>query len=233
VEDLKILVAEDEEDIRNLISMHLKAEGYEVIAVSNGLDAFNSVRQDNIDIAIFDIMLPQMDGLTLLAKTREMSEMPVIFVTARGEEFDRASGLRMGADDYIVKPFSIIELSARVAVQARHIRASVFHKKEETRLTCGEFILDRGSGILNKNGKEIPLNAKEFLMMAYFMENQGRILTKKQIYQAVWQEEYVYDDNTVMVYLSRIRNKIEDNPRETKYLQTIKGLGYKFRNPDR
>lgn len=230
---MKILIADDEEDIRNLIAMHLKAEGYEVIAVSNGIDAFNSVKHDDIDIAIFDIMLPQMDGLTLLAKTREICEIPVIFVTARGEEFDRASGLRMGADDYIVKPFSIIELSARVAVQARHIITSVSRGKGECKLACGEFVMDKESGILYKNGREIPLNAKEFLMMAYFMENQEHVLTKKQIYQAVWQEDYVYDDNTVMVYLSHIRNKIEDNPREPRYLQTIKGLGYKFRNPDR
>ncbi|MFA9464886.1 MAG: response regulator transcription factor [Velocimicrobium sp.] len=230
---MNILVAEDEEDIRSLIAEQLIMEGYHVIAVSNGTDALYEITKGRIDIAILDIMMPQIDGFTVLAKIRETSEMPIIFVTARGEDFERALGLRMGADDYIVKPFSMVELSARVAVQVKHLRALACHDQKEDRVVCGELILEKKSSALYKNGIEISLNAKEFLMIKYFMENMECVLTKKQIYQAVWREDYVYDDNTIMVYLSHIRSKIEDNSREPKYLLTMKGLGYKFRNPDR
>lgn len=226
---MKILVADDETDILNLMKLQLSEEGYDVLTASDGITAFHLYEKENIDMAILDIMMPGMDGLTLLRKIRETSEIPVIFITARGEEMDRVAGLSQGADDYLVKPFGLAELSARVAVQFRHLKREV--KKEEL-YHLGDTKIDFATGTVTKAGENIRLNAKEFMLLKYLIENKGKILTKKQIYQAVWNEEYLYDDNTIMVHYSRLRNKIEDNPKEPKYLLTLRGIGYKLQIPD-
>lgn len=235
-----ILVAEDEEDIRNMIEEQLVMEGYEVRKAADGYEALQIIRNEHIDLALLDVMMPKLDGFSVLRKIRETSEMPVIFVTARGEEMDKVSGLSMGADDYLVKPFGMAELSARVAVQCRHISKQSATKHVENNdisqvseikqvcISCGNLTLDKESGVVRKGIKELSLNAKEYMLLQYLLENKGRVLTKRQIYQAVWGEEYLYDDNTIMVHLSRLRNKIEDNPKEPKYLITMKGIGYKL-----
>lgn len=228
---IKILVADDETDILNLMKVQLTAEGYEVFAASDGITAFQLYQKEKIDIAVLDIMMPGMDGLTFLRKIRETSQIPVIFVTARGDELDKVAGLSQGADDYLVKPFGLAELSARVAVQVRHLQRENQTSKEEI-YHIGETEIDFSRGIVKKAGENIELNAKEFLLLKYFIENKGKVLTKKQIYQAVWEEEYMYDDNTIMVHLSRLRNKIEENPKEPKYLITLRGIGYKLQLPD-
>lgn len=225
---MKILVADDETDILNLIKLQLSAEGYDVITASDGITAYKVYENEQIDIAILDIMMPGMDGLTLLRKIRETSQIPVIFITARGDEMDRVAGLSQGADDYLVKPFGLAELSARVAVQVRHLKRE---KQKEMIYHIGETEVDFVTGCIRKADENITLNAKEFLLLKYFIENKGKVLTKKQIYQAVWGEEYLYDDNTIMVHLSRLRNKIEDNPKEPKYFITLRGIGYKLQLP--
>ena len=224
-----ILVAEDEEDIRNMIAEQLNMEKHQVITVGDGYAALQIFQKEKIDLAILDIMMPLMDGLTLLRKIREKSDMPVILVTARGEEMDRVAGLSMGADDYLVKPFSLAELSARVGVQLRHLyrNAEQMNTQDEW-YECGELRLNVNSTVAFLGEKQLSLNAKEFLLLKYFMENKERVLTKKQIYQAVWNDEYVYDDNTIMVHISRLRNKIEKDSKQPKYLLTMKGIGYKF-----
>lgn len=224
-----ILVAEDENDIRNMIAEHLQMERHQVFCAKDGYEALSIFQREAIDLAILDIMMPLMDGLTLIRKIRESSDMPVIFVTARGEEMDRVAGLSMGADDYLVKPFSLAELSARVCVQLRHLQRNrgTFDVSNEW-YECGELRLNMHRSTAYLGEKELFLNAKEFLLLKYFMENKERVLTKKQIYQAVWQEEYVYDDNTIMVHISRLRNKIEADSKHPKYLLTMKGIGYKL-----
>lgn len=226
---MKILVADDETDILNLMKLQLSAEGYEVLTASDGITAYGLYEKEQIDIAILDIMMPGMDGLTLLRKIREDSQIPVIFITARGDEMDRVAGLSQGADDYLVKPFGLAELSARVAVQVRHLKRE---KQEESVYHIGEIEVDFVTGCIKRAGENITLNAKEFLLLKYFIENKGKVLTKKQIYQAVWGEEYLYDDNTIMVHLSRLRNKIEANPKEPKYFITLRGIGYILQLPD-
>ncbi|QHQ60843.1 response regulator [Anaerocolumna sedimenticola] len=228
---MHILVAEDEKDILNLITEQLRMEGYTIYQAFSGLEAWNLFQKETIDLALLDVMMPGMDGLTLLRKIRETSEIPVIFLTARGEEMDKVSGLSLGADDYMVKPFSLAELSARVAVQLRHLKKIKRPDVKEDIIICGELCLDRLHGTLHKRGKLIELNAKEYLLLTYMMENQEIILTKRQMYQAVWEEEYIYDDNTVMVHLSHIRNKIEDNAKEPQYMITFRGVGYKLTDP--
>lgn len=227
-----ILIAEDEEDIRNMIEEQLSMEGYTIRKAIDGFEALQILQTETVDLTLLDIMMPKLDGFAVLRKIRERSEIPVIFITARGDEMDRVSGLTMGADDYLVKPFSLAELSARVAVQCRHIRSlnkqTDKEKSQEEILECGPLSLNQTTGIVMCRGEQVTLNAKEYQLLQFFMENKNRVLTKKQIYQAVWGEEYLYDDNTIMVHLSRLRNKIELSPKEPEILITLKGIGYKL-----
>lgn len=221
--ELKILIADDEEDIRKLIMEQLAAENYEVFAASNGVEAYQLFQEKQPELALLDVMMPMMDGMTLLSKIRETSDMPVIFISARGEEYDRVLGLTQGADDYLVKPFSQRELLAHIEVQKRHIRKL---KAVEETIKVGDLELDFGKAIVRKKGVELSLNAKEYMMLKYLVENRGKIVTKKQIYEAVWDEEYVNDDNTIMVQLSHLRSKIDDN--HHKYIETMINIGYRF-----
>jgi len=227
-----ILIAEDEKDLLELLQDNLLREGHEVFIAENGKTAWDIFEHEKIELCIFDIMMPEINGLQLVQKIREKSETPVIFLTARGDETDKVLGLSLGGDDYLVKPFSMAELKARVKVQLRHIqnRSLVVEDSQnsDTVLSSGELSLNLDQAVCYKNGQAIMLSAKEFLMLKLFMENIGRVLTKKQIYNAVWQEEYLYDGNTVMVHLSRLRSKIEDDPKNPCHLVTIRGIGYKL-----
>lgn len=195
----------------------------------NGVEGLEMFRTYDIHLGILDIMMPFMDGISLLRKLREESMIPVILLTARAEEYDKVIGLQMGADDYLVKPFSMTELMARVAANIR--RSTVYSQlgKAENILCCGDIELNIPACYVKKGGIEISLNAKEFLLLKYFMEHPDHVFTKKQLYQAVWDEDYLYDDNTVMVHISRLRNKIESNPQLPEYIITVKGIGYRFR----
>lgn len=227
---MNILIAEDEDDLRFVISNQLKEEGYAVYEAADGLEALELYKKVNIHICIFDIMMPKFDGISLMRKIREKSNIPIIFLSARGYEIDKVSGLIMGADDYIVKPFGMAELIARIAVQARRVNSdsNIEENMKERTIVCKDIEYNKVTGCITKFGKELKLNTKEYLLLVYLLENKGILLTKKQIYDAVWNDEYMYDNNTVMVHISRIRNKIEDNPKQPKYLVTYKGIGYKL-----
>lgn len=223
VELLKVMIAEDEEDLRKLLADQLSGAGYEVVTASNGEEAYEAFQAEKPDLAILDVMMPRMDGLTLLTKIRETSNMPVMMLTARGDEIDKVSGLKLGADDYLVKPWGRNELLARLEVQKRHLR---LEDDKEQVMTSGSLWMDFTNGIVKKHGQVISLNAKEYQMLKYFAANAGRVVTKKQIYQEVWKEEYLYDDNTIMVQISRLRSKIDDE--EHKHIETLIGIGYRF-----
>lgn len=229
---MHILIAEDEQDLRELLKDNLLREGHTVFTAANGEAAWHILNQQDIELCILDVMMPKMDGFTLVQKLRNFSQMPVIFLTARGDEADRVLGLSLGGDDYLVKPFSMAELKARVQVQARHIQKEKseieFQDVKQGVLTCGELKLHLDEALCYKNDIPIPLGAKEFVLLRLFMENQGRVFTKKQLYHEAWQEQYLYDDNTVMVHLSRLRSKLEDEPKAPKYFITIRGIGYKL-----
>ncbi len=227
---MNILVAEDEEDLRFVVSNQLKEEGYAVYEAADGLEALELFKKIHIHICLFDIMMPKLDGISLMRKIRENSNIPIIFLSARGYEIDKVSGLIMGADDYIVKPFGMAELLARIAVQVRRVNSSLGSEtnRQEKTIVCKDIEYNKVTGCITKQGEELILNTKEYLLLVFLLENQGILLTKKQIYDAVWNEEYMYDDNTVMVHISRIRSKIEDNPKQPEYLVTYKGIGYKF-----
>ena len=226
---MNILVADDENDIRNLLKISLEENGYTVLTAQNGREAWDILREREVHLAILDVMMPVMDGFNLLRKIREHSTIPVIFLTARGDDMDKVLGLGLGADDYLVKPFSIAELIARVGAQLRRNNEYLLTKeKSNSSITYGNLTVDKEKCCAFKDGEPIELGAKEYKLLLHFIENPERVFTKRQLYQAVWGEEYYFDDNTVMVHISRVRSRIEDDPQKPKYLKTIRGIGYKF-----
>lgn len=226
---MNILVAEDEKDVRNLLKISLTQEGFNVFCAKDGIEALDLIKKNKIDLGILDVMMPRLDGFNLLKKVRESSTFPVIFLTARGEEYDKVIGLGLGADDYLVKPFSMVELIARVNAQLR--RATEYMNQNQSKsktITFGELTLDLNAYSVCKNGKLLDLNTKEYLLLAHFMKHPNRVFTKKQLYREVWDDDYYFDDNTVMVHISHIRNKIERDAKNPSYIKTIRGIGYKF-----
>lgn len=232
VKRLNILIAEDEKDIRDLVSLHLSKDDYKVFEAENGIEAINIFESNKIDLAILDVMMPKLDGFAVIKKIRESSTIPVIFVTARDEDMDKILGLGLGADDYMVKPFSPLELTARVQAQLRRYYKYT-NSQNITELVLGDLTLDKESCTLHKVKNRIELNAKEFKILEFLMENKGKVFTKKQLYEKVWEEPYYGDDNTIMVHISHLRDKIEDDPKNPKYLKTIRGIGYKIENVDK
>lgn len=225
---MNILVAEDEADIRKLLTISLGDEGYRVLPAADGMAALALFEAESVDLAILDVMMPRLDGFNLLRRIREKSTVPVIFLTARGEDMDKVMGLGMGADDYLSKPFSMSELIARVAAQLRRSREYAGPKREASTLSYGALTIDRDACCAYRDGAPVELNAKEYKLLLYLMEHPERVFTKKQLYNAVWEDDYFFDDNTVMVHISHLRNKIESDPQNPEYVVTVRGLGYKL-----
>lgn len=225
--NLTILIAEDEDDIRELVSFHLRKEGYNTLEADNGLTALSLFEKESVDLMILDIMMPVMNGFELLEKIRATSEIPVIFLTARAEEQDKIKGLGLGADDYVSKPFSVMEMVSRVQAQLR--RYINYSNKEQKNILCnGDLSLNLTDYSVSKNSQILELNPKEFKLLKMFMENVSVVYTKKQLYEAVWDDLYWGDDNTIMVHISHLREKIEDNAKSPTYIKTIRGIGYRM-----
>lgn len=222
----KVLVVEDESDIRELLELHLLKEGYKVFTAKDGEEALEIFNKEKIDIALLDVMMPKVNGFKVIKSIREVSDIPIIFITARGEEEDKILGLGLGADDYVSKPFSPSEVIARVQAHLRRYFSYSHNNREE--LIYSDLILDKKSCEVRKDGEIIQLNAKEYKLLYLFMENVGRVFTKKQLYENVWEEDYYGDSNTIMVHISHLRDKIEGNPKNPSYLKTVRGIGYKM-----
>lgn len=225
-----ILVADDEKEILEILELYLENDGFSVVKAGNGLEAFNLLEIEKIDLAIIDIMMPEMDGLKLLKKIREKSNIPVIILSARGLDNDKILGLGLGADDYVSKPFNPLEIAARVNAQLRRFYNLNPDKKSETCrvIKIGEIELNTYENILKVKGNLIELTSREFKILKLLMESPGRVFTKKQIFESVWDDCFIGDDSTIMVHISNLRNKIEEDSKKPVYLKTIKGLGYKF-----
>jgi len=225
---VNILVAEDEADIRKLLTISLEDEGYRVLPAADGMAALELFEAEPVDLAVLDVMMPRLDGFNLLRRIREKSTVPVIFLTARGEDMDKVMGLGMGADDYLSKPFSMSELIARIAAHLRRSREYAGPKQESAVLRYGALTIDRDACCACRDGAPIELNAKEYKLLLHLMEHPERVFTKKQLYNAVWEDDYYFDDNTIMVHISHLRNKIEADPQNPEYVITVRGLGYKL-----
>lgn len=222
-----VLIVEDDKEINNLICDALKKEGYNIIQAFDGREAIEKY-SDSIQLVILDLMLPYIDGIEILRKIRDRSRIPVIILSAKDEETDRVIGLSMGADDYIIKPFFIRELIARVKAQLRRYTDYSGNDNQNTILEHNELKLDVLNLKVFKDDKELNLRPKEFEILKLFLSNPNRIFTKAQIFNSVWENEYLSDDNTVMVHIKRLRNKIEDDTNNPKYILTVWGIGYKL-----
>lgn len=226
---MKILIAEDERDIRELIEIHLMKDGYDVMTAKDGIEALEMFNSEPIDLAVLDVNMPRLNGFKLLNKIRGESKIPVILLTARGSDEDKILGLGLGADDYLTKPISMVELVARIKAHFRRNYEYIEPKIEEKKiLESGDLLIDLEQYAAFKKGELLDLNAKEIKLLIYFMKNMGKVFTKKQIYEEVWDDYYYGDNNTIMVYISRLRSKIEDEKDEPRYIKTIRGIGYRF-----
>ena len=225
-----ILIVDDDKDIIDLLKLFLEMENFFVVEALNGEVALKCLEENHIDLAIVDIMMPKMDGYQLIKKIRETLQFPILILSAKSQEVDKIIGLGIGADDFITKPFSALEIIARVQAHLR--RSYEFNDRavegKEKQIHMGDLVLDHHSCILYKSSESISLSATEYKILALFMEEPGRIFTKKQIFESVWSDYYCADDNTIMVHISRLREKLEDSPKNPVYIKTIRGLGYRF-----
>lgn len=227
--DERILIVDDDEKIRNLISIYLENEGYKTIKVKDALEALKVLEEDTVDLIMLDIMMPQMDGIAACMKIREERNMPIIMVSAKSEEMDKIYGLSSGADDYITKPFNPMELIARVKSQLRRYKK---YNKEATVDTntfeIGDLVINTDTRQVYVRGKDVRLTPKEFDILELLARNKGIVLSVSKIFEAVWKEDFLKSDNNVMVHITKIREKIEDDPKNPIYIKTVWGVGYKI-----
>ena len=225
----KILIADDEEEIVEILELYLEKDGFQVIKAGDGLEAWELIQKIKIDMAVLDIMMPNIDGFNLTKKIREDYNIPIIILSAKNQDNDKILGLGLGADDYITKPFNPLEVSARIQAQLRRFyNLNSNTANENKKIVIGKVSLDTFNMLVKVDEGEVALTSFEYKILKLLMENSGKIFTKREIFELVWEDNYFGDDNTIMVHISNLREKIEPNPRKPIYLKTIRGLGYKF-----
>lgn len=218
-----ILIAEDDADIRDLLKLYLEGEGFRVVEADNGADALTLAREQTPDMAILDIMMPKMNGFELTRALRKYSDVPILILSAKSQDNDKILGLNLGADDYIAKPFNPVEIVARVKAQLRRAARS-----SGDILTVRDLTLNTANFQLTKGDKSILLTPMEYKILALLMRSPGRIFTKIQLYEGAIGTYFEGDDNTMMVHISKLREKIEDDPKNPSRIITVRGLGYKL-----
>lgn len=227
----KVLIAEDDNDIVELLKLYLESNGYQVFHASDGLNALDIVKLNECDIALVDIMMPKLNGYELIKKIRETNNMPIIIISAKTLDSDKVLGLNLGADAYISKPFNPLEVIAYISALLRRyyeFNTSILSEN----ITIGSLTLEMDKYILRKNSVIIPLTSTELKIISKLMQNPGKVFTKAQLYECINGESFAKDDNTIMVHISNIRGKIEDNPTKPQYIKTVRGLGYKLENQE-
>ena len=226
-----VLVVEDDKEIREGVEIYLKSQGYEVFQAADGVEGLEVIEKEDIHLAIVDIMMPRMDGISMVVKLREKYDFPVIFLSAKSEEVDKIMGLNMGADDYVTKPFTPMELLARVNSQLRRYRRFMERlgdKEENSRIhTIGGLEINEDNVEVTVDGEPVKMTPIEYKILLLLMKNPGRVFSAEEIYERVWSERAINTD-TIMVHVRNIREKIEVNPREPKYLKVVWGVGYKI-----
>ena len=223
-----ILICDDEKDIVNALKIYLNDTNYQLFEAYTGKEALEIVEKENIHLILLDIMMPEMDGITAMAKIREFSNVPIILLTAKSEDTDKVLGLNVGADDYVTKPFNPVELLARVKSQLRRYTQLGGANVTPEVLIIGGIALNDKTKIVTVDGEKISLTPKEYDILKLFMENPGRVMSPKEIYRQVWKETPFGTDNTVAVHIRHLREKIEINPTEPRYLKVVFGQGYKL-----
>lgn len=226
-----VLMIDDDKELCSLIKKCLDNEGMSTLVAFSGSMGLKDLEEnkDNLSLIILDVMLPDLDGFSILKRIREISNVPVLMLTAKNSEEDKIIGLRTGADDYLTKPFSINELTARVdSLIRRFTTLNNIHDIQKGHLIFKGMKIDIDNRTVCVNDKQIDLTGKEFDLLLFLANNKGRVYTKKQIYTQVWEDEYSFDDSNIMSFISKLRKKIEQNPDNTFYIQTVRGVGYRF-----
>ena len=228
----KILIVDDEKEIRDLIEIYLKSEGYETLKAADGEEALNILNREDPDLIILDIMMPKMNGIDACLKIREERQMPIIMLSAKSEDVDKILGLNMGADDYLTKPFNPLELVARVKSQLRRfykLNPRAIKKEDDVKtINIEDMVINLDTHEIFIGDKEIKLTPTEFDILVLLAKNKGKVFSIANIYESVWNQEFLESDNTVMVHIRKIREKIEENPRKPKFIKTVWGVGYKI-----
>ena len=225
-----ILIIEDDTELHTMVKDYLVSEGFETESAFNGQEACELADKNQYELVLLDIMMPQMDGLTVMKKIRTNSVVPIIIMSAKDSDSDKAFGLGLGADDYITKPFSLTELVARIKAHIRRVNQYSVgeNEKKGKNISVGDLVLNQEMHLLEKRGQYIELTAKEFEALKLFMTNPKKVYTKAQLYTLVWGEDYFGDENAVNVLICRLRSKLEDNPKKPQYIATVWGIGYKL-----
>lgn len=233
ISNCRILIIDDEKDLRNLLETYLLKEGFtNIYKAENGYTGIEVCRREKPDIIILDVMMPDIDGFEVCRRLREFTYEPILFLSAKEEEVDKLLGLGIGGDDYITKPFSLKEVVFRIKAQLRRKQYLGIDGNKAVNKTAiyklANLHIDESKSEVRKNGIVIDLTAKELQLLMYLVRNVNRILSKRKLYEAIWGEDYIGDDNTIMVHIRHLREKLEDDPGNPKHLITVKGLGYKF-----
>jgi len=225
---MNILVCDDDKEIVGAIEVYLKNEGYEIFKAYDGIEALDIVRREDIHLILMDIMMPRLDGMRTTMKIREEKNIPIIMLSAKSEDYDKITGLNMGADDYITKPFNPLELIARVKSQLRrYVNLGSLEKKTGV-YKSGGLIVDDEAKMISLDGEQVPVTPIEYGILKLLTENAGKVFSMDKIYEAVWNEPSFNPENTVAVHIRRIREKIEINPKDPRYLKVVWGIGYKI-----
>ena len=223
-----VLIVEDEENLRAALRYNLEREGYDVLVAGDGIVGLDLAIKRQPDLVILDVMLPGMSGYDICRTVRKESDVPILMLTAKGEEVDKVVGLEIGADDYVTKPFGIRELLARVHAMLRRPRAKKQGSPPAKVLVAGDLSLDTGAHVARKGGAQIDLKPREFELLAALMDNAGRAYTRRQLLESVWGANYIGDERTVDVHMRWLRQKIEDDPSNPTRIITVRGVGYRF-----
>ena len=227
--EYKILIVDDVISNVLLLKVLLTNEKFNIVTAGNGTQALEQVKKEKPDLVLLDVMMPDMDGFQVLQKIREKNNVPVLMLTAKSDEEDKVSGLRLGADDYLTKPFSINELMARInSLIRRYTTLNPVAGNEAATMLLKDMVVDKINRTVTVQNRPVELTGKEFDLLLFLASNKGRVFTKKQIYTQVWAEEYAFDDSNIMSFISKLRKKIEPNPEQPFYIQTVRGVGYRF-----
>ncbi|MCM3596769.1 response regulator transcription factor [Metabacillus idriensis] len=225
----KILIVDDDKEIRKLISIYIENEGITAFEADNAIEALKMLDKEVFDLIILDIMMPEMNGIEACMKIREERNMPIIMISAKSEDMDKIQGLASGADDYLTKPFNPLELLARVKSQLRRYKKYNEKAEEDSRIIeIGDLLINTDTCQVHVSGKEVRLTPKEFDILTLLAFNKGNVMNVRKIYESVWKQDFFKSDNTVMVHITKIREKIEEDPKRPLYIKTVWGVGYKI-----
>lgn len=228
-----ILIVDDEKEIRDLVDIYLKSDGYNTVTACDGMEAIKVIQENDVDLIILDVMMPNLNGIETCLKIREMKEMPIIMLSAKSEDIDKILGLNMGADDYLTKPFNPLELVARVKSQLRRFhkfsrKVGIATEEDDNVIQIEDLVINLETHEVSLGDNILKLTPTEFDILSLLAQSRGKVFSIENIYESVWNQEFMTSDNTVMVHIRKIREKIEENPRNPRFIKTVWGVGYKI-----